>query len=42
MGARGVAAAEANATFDEMDHNSSNLMTVAKMQHYVQIRAGDE
>ena len=42
MGTRGVAAAEANATFDEMDHNSSNLMTVAKMQHYVQIRAGDE
>ena len=42
MGTRGVAAEEAHATFSEMDHNSSNLMTVAKMQHYVQIRAGDE
>ena len=37
---RGVAAAEADATFSEMDHNGSNLMTVAKMQHYAQIRAG--
>ena len=42
MGTRGVAAAEASATFDEMDHSGSNVMTVAKMQHYVQIRAGNE
>ena len=42
MGTRGVSAAEAEATFSDMDHNGSNLMTVAKMQHYVQIRAGKE
>ena len=42
MGTRGVSASEADATFTEMDHSGSNLMTVAKMQHYVQIRAGNE
>ena len=27
MGTRGVAAEEADATFSEMDHNKSNMMT---------------
>lgn len=34
MATRGVSAYEANATFSDMDHAGSNLMTVAKMQHY--------
>lgn len=34
MVTRGVSAYEANATFSDMDHTGSNLMTVAKMQHY--------
>jgi len=34
MATRGVSAYETNATFSDMDHTGSNLMTVAKMQHY--------
>ena len=34
MGTRGVSAEESNATFNDMDHSGSNLMTVAKLQHY--------